>query len=119
MGINPKYPVIQIYPGTERESEAAHWDSRTKRSVVEYLADESFHKICSTGMLSIDSRTKETLPWYGDTMVDDDGFYWLITLPYYIQKYGWMLPQSFVDHVEKRRASGWVPTKLISEFDLD
>ena len=111
----PKYPISQIYPDDDSYSAI---DPDTKRLVLEYLADESFHTICSTGVLALDRYSGETLPWYSDTMVDEDGFYWLITLPYFVQKYDWSLPDEFIGHVLKKRSTGWRPTELINDFVL-
>lgn len=115
--ITPKYPVNQVYPGNHPDGQAI-WDDETRRSVVEYLADESHHFLCSVGMPAVDTVTGEKLPWYEDTMADEDGYYWSMTLPHYIQEHGWLVSQGFIDHVAEKRADGWKPTRLIEHFEL-
>ena len=112
----PTTPIKQL---TSREMISLGnptWSPEEKEAVVEYLADQSFHWMSSTGMRTKDSRTGATLPWYPDTMADDEGHYWLITLPYYIKEYDTLVPRDYIDFVMAKHESGWRPTVPIRGF---
>lgn len=113
----PKYPV-NILSSREAAERGLVWNPEEKAKVVEYLADKSFHWLCSTGFLAKDSHTGEPLPWYNDTMKDGCGYYWDITLPYFIKKYDAQVPREFVDHVMAEWAHGWKPTNPIDNFAI-